>query len=1564
MTTIEEEMDEFFNFEDAANPPPPQLNDLDLSKDIDLSDFPSGPYDINLAFAEQENDENSFACLQHFSEPWGHLMPDPENGGTIDTAMMGPDDFTDFPRWIDGMDVPTDPCVYCRRMRIHCKVLKEGLRKGSCTSCVALARSCSLTHDPSRQQVNNDRYRCTRSDFCLPGNTIDDDDLCYLPGNAKDDDDLNLSGLPSPALPTPACDYCRSRGYQCKQIQEGGRIGACTSCVALVRHCSLAPQNELGDWSIDDGMNPSNTWIPSKSPLESPDAYSHSRSTPNLICLRTSDENINADLGESGPKAGVRFSKEALRVLRSWVSTHHRHPYPTEEEKESLGRQTGLNKTQITNWLANARRRGKVRAPRSTSPSVRNYSHAMDIPRRATPGIEHMNPLERWKHSPPEHEPASVTAIAKAVTSSTFSSGRESPYSYGHTDDGSGRSLCNVSSTSSLGTSHSSGGSFASAFSHKSRESHGSFGSFGNRGRRRRRRQAQKPVKVPTLNGPIRTFQCTFCTETFKTKHDWQRHEKSLHLSLERWVCCPHGPAQFCADYGHNRCVFCGLPNPPSGHEEVHNYSSCADRSLEERTFYRKDHLRQHLNLVHDVKFQNFSMESWKVATPEIRSRCGFCGIVMDSWTIRVDHLAEHFKGGKSMADWKGDWGFEPQVLDIVENGIPPSSKDSPSATRTLEDLIKIGLVEYLHDCILKGGVPTDDDLLREGRQIIRKADEFATPPGDLEVSWFRDLIMFSGGHSREDENVYQAAAGGIPWAKRRDVANSFVTQAATDVGAIKCSKERALLAFVNAKLALGLTATDSELQIEACRILDETEVTSNHKCKDSLAWFKYLIIASKTWLADFRRRAGLPASSEMAIEHIRPTDDKKIDNSIHTHSRLETELADFVRLKRAEGVTPTDAEIQHFARLTVYNNDDPWNQTAMDDPIILHLFKRQQGLAPENEDGPDMPPLSEAVELGFPQAQSAPSPKTLHWDLQQTGIGLPSPPSVNNNSTGGIAPNIDQPLHTLVQNQPSTNTNPTQPLRYFLNDANCYVRLVRELSRYVTTCMSVNNPARRIPTDAEIQNQARWIIYDDDDPWNQTAADNAEWLIRFKRDVGLAPPEEGPGLPTQSVSWQVKSGGSGFSPPYLKPKDSAEFVDDVDVKMADKHFTIKKATAQKFLRSIASRYQPPAAVFCSRELEQGLNELVQSEVANGMYPSDDALRARAREIEGLEITPADDVHLLEKFKSMHGISTSAQPAMVPLTEAEILAEFDQELAQGNLNLGGTETDMLASVDPTPSLQLTDHTESPTGISKDYAELHRVHAATASPLRRRASEKMAVRSGLPLPMTLQGHIHTNPHEQTATPEDLGEEVFDEQREKGVNEEEIATETNRLFGKYLERKWRAEEGEMMMLASGVVGRLPRSGMMPVKEWDALVGLEDPILNVTDEQLDVSMTISDGKRHFRVRLGVGATALHKHLEELNSESEPLPRKSKYRIWKHKDYAVRDEKYALVTISRGAPDAVLCVIDKIVGEDDGIGLPWPIHKLRYICLASVEQTKLGPSKEGLIPFRFYKKWEWIIS
>jgi len=40
--------------------------------------------------------------------------------------------------------------------------------------------------------------------------------------------------------------------------------------------------------------------------------------------------------------------------------------------------------------------------------------------------------------------------------------------------------------------------------------------------------------------------------------------------------------------------------------------------------------------------------------------------------------------------------------------------------------------------------------------------------------------------------------------------------------------------------------------------------------------------------------------------------------------------------------------------------------------------------------------------------------------------------------------------------------------------------------------------------TNDMLQRQARWILYETDDDWNQTAADNPEWLELFKKAHGL----------------------------------------------------------------------------------------------------------------------------------------------------------------------------------------------------------------------------------------------------------------------------------------------------------------------------------------------------------------------------------------------------------------------------------------------------------------------------
>lgn len=192
-----------------------------------------------------------------------------------------------------------------------------------------------------------------------------------------------------------------------------------------------------------------------------------------------------------------------------------------------------------------------------------------------------------------------------------------------------------------------------------------------------------------TLLLPQHIYQCTFCPETYKTKYDWQRHEKTMHLSLDQWVCSPEGATVVVGGGseddpstggGQLSCVYCGALDPDEAHLLVqHNHAMCCagNKPLRERTFFRKDHLVQHLRLVHKAAFRAPQMDRWKVSTERLHSRCGFCNQVMDTWVARLNHIAAHFKSGTTMADWKGNWGFEPAVLEMLENAMPPC-KPSP----------------------------------------------------------------------------------------------------------------------------------------------------------------------------------------------------------------------------------------------------------------------------------------------------------------------------------------------------------------------------------------------------------------------------------------------------------------------------------------------------------------------------------------------------------------------------------------------------------------------------------------------------------------------------------------------------------------------------------------------------------------------------------------------------------------------------------------------------------------------------------------------------------------------
>ncbi|KAI7977653.1 hypothetical protein EIK77_010244 [Talaromyces pinophilus] len=394
----------------------------------------------------------------------------------------------------------------------------------------------------------------------------------------------------------------------------------------------------------------------------------------------------------------ARMTKQSLRALKDWKAQHGEAVRPTKQQIHRLQRRTNLSPEQILNWFTHTKRRAEtfghshsqqlgtlsqdfsasnatgVAMERPATPAVRDIIYAPSTP------LGDMDPMERWENSPPEHEAALFSDIAKALSHSPLTTAavpnksQTSTRSASRADDSaSTRSSINgyhpnpsTSSLDSIVWSDHSGASAQSGRSDPKPE-------YRRRARKRRTNPLSRGLNLNSLrsNNVPKTFQCTFCTDSFKTKYDWSRHEKSLHLALESWTCSPFGAVSHEDNEEEPTCVYCNTPSPTEDHLHTHRYLACDGRPESERTYYRKDHLRQHLRLVHGCRFIP-SMEKWKYTPEFVRSRCGFCDKLLSTWQARIDHLAAHFRSGASMAAWVGGWGFEPHISRLVENGIPP----------------------------------------------------------------------------------------------------------------------------------------------------------------------------------------------------------------------------------------------------------------------------------------------------------------------------------------------------------------------------------------------------------------------------------------------------------------------------------------------------------------------------------------------------------------------------------------------------------------------------------------------------------------------------------------------------------------------------------------------------------------------------------------------------------------------------------------------------------------------------------------------------------------------------
>ena len=149
------------------------------------------------------------------------------------------------------------------------------------------------------------------------------------------------------------------------------------------------------------------------------------------------------------------------------------------------------------------------------------------------------------------------------------------------------------------------------------------------------------------------------------------------------------------------------------------------------------------------------------------------------------------------------------------------------------------------------------------------------------------------------------------------------------------------------------------------------------------------------------------------------------------------------------------------------------------------------------------MPPYLIANESKSPFPFSATNSASMkHPDLHlgQLDLEVLIPNGVDTSPRTSHAQNDDSTsADNSTRHNSSHTASPTRsPHRY----ATCWEILTLRLGRFAREYMEKHGT--NSVTDAMLQSQARRILYDADDPWEQTAADNPEWLNLFRKAHGM----------------------------------------------------------------------------------------------------------------------------------------------------------------------------------------------------------------------------------------------------------------------------------------------------------------------------------------------------------------------------------------------------------------------------------------------------------------------------
>lgn len=125
---------EYFNFEDASNVPPFDLDDLS-------------------SLAGEANEQDATDCYESLFFDKTNVLPTsrPSTSGPMKLKLINNVEIEVIPHTADvSADYPMfrakDPCDLCSRMGLDCFLATRGAMVTGCTCCISLYRECSFVH--------------------------------------------------------------------------------------------------------------------------------------------------------------------------------------------------------------------------------------------------------------------------------------------------------------------------------------------------------------------------------------------------------------------------------------------------------------------------------------------------------------------------------------------------------------------------------------------------------------------------------------------------------------------------------------------------------------------------------------------------------------------------------------------------------------------------------------------------------------------------------------------------------------------------------------------------------------------------------------------------------------------------------------------------------------------------------------------------------------------------------------------------------------------------------------------------------------------------------------------------------------------------------------------------------------------------------------------------------------------------------------------------------------------------------------------------------------------------